>query len=495
MTHLRSFLFPRLQNDISPQALRPLLIAGLIEPIVDGDGGINYNTYHDWPDGLFCAVNAYAPPMRTGDTLDIYWGKDNKIFTRALQDDEDDSNKPVFFFLPVTNIHPGWVDEVYYVLTRAGHTTPEEPSVPLRVLVKLDLPGGVDKEPHKPGHSELHIVQLPQDVIENGVDAVWTANGVDMTIARYPNMAVHDVIQVKWGQVLLSPHSVSADEVAGTTPIVVTALPNDIVAAGDSDALLVRYEIHDQVWNYSADWSQSTYVKVQSEVRQLVAPIIQESFNGIIDLDKLGDSDVNVRVNVKPGEFDLDDTVTLKWTGTPKTGNPLVNVQSKIVNSIPGVLNFQIPNTEVRAIAGGSADASYVLYKKNGGPPFPSKRAFTEVVAQMPAPVLKEAMGDTVMSGIGVATVEIQYPGMADGDIVNMALLGIKANGNPHLYEAQHIVSPDDAKDQRVILYVPGEHLRILQRCKLNLFYQVSGNKPQHHGVSESKRLEIEVKP
>jgi hypothetical protein len=78
---------------------------------------------------------------------------------------------------------------------------------------------------------------------------------------------------------------VSAEQAAGTTPIVITASQDDILAGGDSNSLLLHYEVRDQVWNYAQAWSQSTTVKVDAGAWRLVAPIIQESFNGVIDLN------------------------------------------------------------------------------------------------------------------------------------------------------------------------------------------------------------------
>jgi len=493
MTHFHSFLFPRLQTEIPGLKLRPLRISAMIEPIVNGDGGINCKTYYQFPDGLFCAVDAYAEPMRKGDTLDIYWGKDHKIFTRVLQDDEDGSNQPVFFFLPVTNILPGWVDEVYYVLTRAGSTSPEEPATPLRILVKLDLPGGKDDEPHLPGHAKLHIVQLPRDVIVNGVDAVWAAKGVPMVIPPYPNIAVRDVIQVQWGNAFLSPHTVSADEAAGTAPIEITAHQDDIVAGGDGNAQVVHYGIHDEVFNHSEKWSLRTTVKVMSGIRQLDEPIIQESVNGIIDLDKLNNRDVNVHVRASTSDFEVGDTVTMTWVGTPPTGAPLPSRQSQRVESFPSILMFQIPNAQVRATARGTADVSYVRYKKDDGSALPSRHELATVEGRIPAPVLSEAAGNTVSADITSATVNIQYPGMTMDDIVDMAWLGTKANGIPYLYEARHIVSPQDVENHLVTLYVPGKHLRVLENGALNLFYRVSRDGPHWRGAHESGHQEINV--
>ncbi|RON41517.1 hypothetical protein [Pseudomonas brassicacearum] len=383
MPHRSPFLFPVFETDISPLVLRPVLIAGMTQPVIDGDGGINVGAVTDSPLGMLCAVYAYREPMLEGDKLEIFWGSE-RIFTRVVQPEEENVNKPLFFYLPIEPIVPGWVEGVYYLLTRRGETSPEDPSWPLRLLVKLDLPGGRDEYPHLPGHSELRIAQLPADVINNGVDVEWAKNGVPMTIPAYPNIAVRDVVQVKWGSVLLDPpHSVTAEQAAGTVPIVVTADQDAILAGGDSNALLVQYEIHDEVWNYSEKWSLTTTVKVEAGAWRLEPPIIKESVNGTIDLKGLNKNDVTVQIHVRTDDFDLGDTVTMTWIGTPQTGKPLINTQSRPVNNIPSILEMTVPYEEVRAIAMGTADVAYVLHKKNGGPPLSSKRTFANVVGQV----------------------------------------------------------------------------------------------------------------
>jgi hypothetical protein len=339
-------------------------------------------------------------------------------------------------------------------------------------------------------------VRLPQDVIANGVDAEWAAKGVPLTIPTYPNIAERDVIQVKWGSAYLSPHEVSAEQAAGTTPIVITASQDDILAGGDSNSLLLHYEVRDQVWNYAQAWSQSTTVKVDAGAWRLVAPIIQESFNGVIDLNDLQNNDVIVKILVVSSEFELGDLMTLSWTGTPQIGKPLINTQTKAVENIPSILEFKIPYAEVRAIAMGTADVAYVLNKKNGSPPLSSKRTFAEVVGQVmliPAPVIREVLGDTLEPDIRLATVDIQYPGMANGDVVDMAWLGIKANGTPYLYEARHFVSKGDALNRKITLDVPVEHVQVLENGSLDLFYRVSSDNPQRYGTNESEHLRVKV--
>ncbi|MBT9266332.1 Ig-like domain repeat protein [Pseudomonas sp. MG-9] len=495
MTHFRSFLFPVCPFPVAPLALRPIGISGMTQPVVNADGGINLKTYNQSPSGLLCYISAYAPPMLAGDKLEIRLGTEI-LTTRVLQSEEEDSNLPVFFRLLSNLLEEGLVEDLHYTLTRNGNTDPDDISVPLRLLVKLDLPGGHDKCPHRPGHSELHIVQLPQDVIDNGVDAAWAARGVPMTIPRYLNIAVRDVIQVKWGRAYLTPHVVTADEAAGTTPIVITAVQEDILAGGDGNAVPVHYEIHDEVWNYSVDWSQSTNVKVEAGGERLDAPIFKDSVNGIITLADLNNEDVTVQILVASADFALGDTLTMTCTGTPLTGKPWIDTQSKDITNFPSVVEFKIKYALFRAIAMGKADVAYVLYKKNGLPPSSSKRTFASVVGQValiPAPDIRELLGDTLEPDIPFATVDIEYPGMANGDVVQVAWIGTRANGNPYVYEDEYIVSEGDAQRGVITVYVPGEHVLPLENGTLDLFYRVANDNPQLYGVSESEHLRVAV--
>lgn len=317
-----------------------------------------------------------------------------------------------------------------------------------------------------------------------------------MVIPPYPNIAVRDVILVKWGKASLDPHIVSADEAAGTTPIVITIHKDKIVAGGDGDGLVVDYDIHDEVLNYSEKRSQSTTVNVMSGERLLDEPIIQDSKNGTLYLGELEDRDASVEVHASGSPFKRGDTITMNWEGTTQTGETLPNQQSKILENLPSNLKFQIPNAQVRALEMGSAKASYVLYDKENGTGLSSRHGLAQVkpgVPRVPAPVLKEASNGKVNADITSATVDIQYPGMAAGETVNMAWLGTKANGNPYLYEAQHIVSPDDVKNLLVTLHVPGKHLRVLKNGTLNLFYRVSGDESKWRGLNESGHQQIEV--
>lgn len=256
------FLFPPLDPENMPLALRPLLIAGMVTPVVDGDGGINFEVVNDNAEGMLCAINPYND-MREGDKHAIYW-ETEPVFTREVGPGEVDQR--LFFYLPKADIAPGWIEECYYQLTRSGESAPDDPSVPLRLLVKLNKPGGLDREPHLPdGHSELHIVQLPPELIEQGViDAEWANRGVPITIPFYPDMALRDMVLMRWGSFTLPPHLITQAQVDRLEPIVIIADQDAILAGGDSDALELKYDIHDEVWNWAQRHSKRTRIAVDA---------------------------------------------------------------------------------------------------------------------------------------------------------------------------------------------------------------------------------------
>jgi hypothetical protein len=480
-------------SDMGLFALRPLFIAGMIQPVVDGDGGINIAVVSDYPDGVLCVIDPYVG-MQVGDQHDIYWGTLNIWHKEVLPEELD---KRLFFYLPIALILPGWVETVHYQLTHKGSTIPDDSSVPLRVLVKLDKPGGHDKEPHKPGHSELKPVGLPEDVIQNGVTTEWAEKGVPLTVRVYPGIRVRDVIFVYWGSVRLPPHVVTLAQADGTDPIIIVADQAAILAGGDSAALLLEYGVRDEVWNWSEKRSLSTTVLVDAGAWRLEQPIIKESVNGAIDLIKLGKDDVTVQIHVRTDDFDIGDTLVMTWIGTPFHGEPLIHRSKPVpIDNIPSILELMVPNAAVRAIAMGKADASYVLTKKNGGPPMSSKRTFANVVgevSQLPAPTIREVIGDTLEPVQSKATVDIGPSDLIKGgDLIDLVWLGTKSNGQPYPHEVPHVVSEGEV-GKTITLYVEAEHIKVLENGKLKLFYRVSNDKSALYGVSESEHTFYDV--
>ncbi|QKF51747.1 hypothetical protein [Pseudomonas graminis] len=482
-------LFPPLERDYSVMALRPLWISGMVTPVEHGDGGINIAIVEDNPSGMLSAVDPWLR-MQEGDRIEVYWDgvmiADHDVVAADL-------DKRIIFFLPGSAAVAGWAEAVMYRLTRAGATSTED-SVPLRLRVKLDRPAGIDRDPHLPGHSELAAPQLPQDVIENGVDAESAAEGIPVTIATYPGRAARDTLELRWGSVSLR-RQISEDEAAGSDPIEIIVDQATVLAAGDAESLLVHYQVYDEVWNFSTDWSLQTKVPVEAGAWKLDAPIIAQALNGVIDLGTLASADVTVQIPVSGAPFERGDTLTMTWLGTTAQGEELTYTESVVLGNIPSVYDTTVPNARVRALLDGKAEASYVLTKANGDPPQSSKRAPARITGTLPLkiPSILELIGDVLSPLEERAHVEIPvYEYMANGDLIDLIWLGTRVDGTPYLYEAQHIVTANEAGN---VVYIPvmGEHIAPLENGTLDVSYRVSNDAWQVLDVRVSEHLHVRV--
>lgn len=495
MTSFRLFLFPvRHASDVAPLQLYPVYFAGMTQPVVDGDGGINLQTFEEDEAGIFSLIDPYLG-MGTNDRIEVFW---NETVIHKIEVKADQVDQRLFFYLPKNEIVPGFAT-CHYQVTRAGEPLPDEPSVVLSLLIKLNKPAGEDEEQHLPWHSHLDMVGLPQDVIDNGVTAPWADKGVPMTIKHYRDIRVRDVIWVWWGNMFLAPHVVTQAEADGTQDIVITATPSDIKTAGDSAALLIKYEVHDEVWNYCEKWSKETTVSVDAGAVRLGAPIFEDANNGELHLEQLDHQATHLLIKVETGdEFAAGDTIVIKVAGVGSPGTaPRTLTEEVSVGSPPYILEFPVPFAFVSLFATGTLDGSYQLRKKDGSPPLYSKRIFVKVIgnpAQLPAPTIDEVVGAILPADSTTASVRIAYPSLKAGDTINMIWQGTESDGTPYLYEEPYDVSNNDEQAGFTYLYVMNEHILRLNNGSLKLRYRVYNEDPGDYGLSESDYLRVEVR-
>ncbi|WP_339476996.1 hypothetical protein [Pseudomonas fluorescens] len=491
----KRFRFPPLTEGNTPLAvLRPLLIPGMVEPVQDGDGGISIKVATDDPDGVLCVINPYLSPMREGDKLEIYYN-DTRVLERFVEADE--VNQRVFFYLP-TPVKSGWLENCHYVLTRKGETEAEPPSVASRIGVKLCKPGNRDKEPHLPdGHSELNIVQLPPELVDQGViDAEWAKKGVPATIPHYVFCTPNDKVRLQLGDYLLPAHRITPEQAEGQQPIEILIDQDAILGAGDGLRREIKYDINDEVWNWADRHSKRTYIDVDAGGWRLEAPIIREALNGVITIRDLNKQPVTIQIHVSSQYFALGDRVKMTFIGTPpNNAEPLICSETRDIDNVPSVLGIEVPYELIRAIAQGRADASFILYKKDGGDPISSRRALARVegdVNMLPEPSIRELLGDTLEPDELYATVDVRYA-MKNGDLICLLWSGIKANGDAYLHEVPHIVSDNEAREGLVTFYVDSQHISVLDNGTLDLSYVVANDAPGLLDVRESERLLAKV--
>jgi hypothetical protein len=490
MTRFMPWLLPPMTPAQAPLALRGLFIAGWTSPITDADFGINRSIVFDLavppetedpPRDALCVIDPWNR-QQENDHVDVYLN-DEKIAQGTVS--AAGINKRLLLSLPYEKIVPTWGENFHFKLTRVGETAPSDESIPRRLRIK-----------HKPGHSELKAPLPPQDVIDNGVDASSARDGFDVEIRHYPGRAAHDIIQLAWGSAFVY-REITPQEATTTDPIFIRIDQQTILAGGDSARLLVHYMVFDLVWNYAEKYSLRTFVPVGAGAARLSAPVIKEASNGVIDLPALGKQPVTIQIIALAPEFALNDTLNMVWIGTPVIGLPLEIRQSKVIDNLPAVYEFEIPNAGIRALAGGSGDSFYILEKANGDPPLSSRHSFASVegqISSLPPPALLELVGNTLEPDRTVATVSIHaYPGMKGGDHLKLVWLGEKANnGGPYLYEDEYLVS-DNQVGTDIVMFVPGEHIAVLRGGSLKLSYWVSNDNAVVYDVRESDFLHAQV--
>jgi hypothetical protein len=490
----KNFRFPPLTESNATLALRPLLIPGMVEPVQDGDGGISIKIATDDPNGLQCVINPYLHPMSEGDKLEIY-ANNEKVLERFVEADE--VNQRVFFYLP-TPVESGWIENCHYVLTRVDATVPDPPSAALRIWVKLYKPGNRDKEPHLPdGHSELNIVQLPPELVEQGeIDAEWAKRGVPATIPQYVFSTRNDQVRLQLGDYWLPAHRITKAQADGQQPIVILIDQDAILGAGDGLRREIKYFINDEVWNWADRHSKRTSIDVDAGGWRLEAPIIKEAINGVITIRDLNKLPVTIQIHVRSEYFAVGDSVKMTFTGTPpNNGEPIICSETRDIENVPSVLEIPVPYELIRVIAQGRADAFYILYKKDGGAPLSSKRAIARVegdVNILPEPSIRELMGDTLDPDELYATVDVRYD-MKNGDLICLIWSGIKSNGDDYRHEVPHIVTGNEAKEGLVTFYIDSEHISVLDNGTLDLSYVVANDAFGLYDIRESERLLAKV--
>ncbi|MBF6036285.1 Ig-like domain repeat protein, partial [Pseudomonas sp. P155] len=272
--------------------------------------------------------------------------------------------------------------------------------------------------------------------------------------------------------------------------------PDAIFGTGDGLKREIKYDINDEVWNWADRHSKRTYIDVDAGGWRLDAPIIKEALNGFITIRDLNKQPVTIQIHVSSQYFAVGDSVKMTFIGTPPdNAEPLICSETRDIDNVPSVLEIEVPYELIRAIAQGRADASYILYKKDGGDPLYSKRTFASVVGDvnmLPEPSIRELLGDTLEPDELYATVDVRYA-MKNGDLICLRWFGTKSDGGDHPHEVPHIVSNNEAKEGLVTFDINAEHIKVLENGTLDLSYVVANDTPGLLDIRESERLLAKV--
>lgn len=475
---------PRASSEsLAPRALTPLLIPKAVPipsdmPSSDlyGVGLAAINA------GLIVEVEPYKD-MATGDSVDVHWDDSGVPFASDLVTDSN-LNSRLQLTLPESYFIAGDF-QPFYRIRRVSGLTEDSPTRNIRV--KLSLPGGPDPDPSTPHNENLAAPIVPDDILQNGVDAGQAAQGVTVTIPPYLNMGEYDLIDFSWGGQRRIRYVMPGEPGSAIT---FTIDETPILAAGDGRIQLM-YQVIDAAANRSAGWSLVTLLDVFAQGAILDEPIVDKATDGILQLADLNGEDARVRVLATSEHFAQGNSVELTWAGTTEAGASHNFSKTQQVTAVPGAVEFQVPYADVEAIVQGNAVVSYVLHK-GAGNDLPSRRTQVQVLdnlQKLPAPSVREASGGNLAADVGQATVEVAaYVDMYTGDLVTLLWDGLTADGSPLHDNTSHIVSGGSV-GKTIIFNLDGSQISPLAGGSLTLYYQVAND----DGIRESEHLELRV--
>jgi hypothetical protein len=461
-------------SNVSPTSSGILVLNPLIIPAMDYGSvrpGLGWDDLNDPSRPVLMQVQlniqAYAP----GNFVTLYWN-DIAVQTFTLEAFHFQNSFMAFSVYPISITEPS--GEVYYtVYDQVSGST--EPSAKRTVLVKLSVPGGPDTDTATPYLND----RLAAGSISPPGNITDPDTPVSVTIAPWDNMAVGDELTVIWNGIRLKQPPLTATQVDQKQIIVISK--DTLIAAGDGSPVTVNYEIRDIVNNYSLV-SRAASVNVIVDPNAPPAPFVKMDGEWVteIDLDMLGNEDVQVEIPHDNGMPAPGDSITLIWTGRTADGTEKKVVWGPIDYPSGGRnLEFNVDNAEIVAIAGGGAVANYLVEPKAGNAKASKSTTVTVIgtPVQLAAPLIPGVIGGTLDPGAIGDPVMVRIPvytGKAPGDEIYLSWEGLTEAGNPLVYTDVYTVQTGEENSvsdmevpHSVLTPLAGGSLRVSYRVKL----------------------------
>lgn len=480
---------------VTPLALYPPTLPGWTTPVKGYDGGIGVAAIEG---GLRFVIDPWLN-MKIDDEVRLYAGnEDAPVWRKTIEAGEE--GYAVRGTIGAGHFVRGDLYPLFYTVKRVSQGQ-EESTPKLKLLVKLDRPGGFDDNINVPGHSHLRY-SIPQTIIDKGVGPKEAAEGVPITILPYPFMRVNDRIHCIWGPTrkIVNVTREHVEDPANH-PLIVLIDKATIEQVGDCARISVYYQVVDEVGNYPDErspWSATTYLLVDLKQNRLDAPIVLDAdpVTDVIDLVKLGENDVTVRVNTTGGAFKANDKIALTWIGTPAEGSQVIHGPIELPVVRVGIhVTFSVPNAKVKAIAKGRASVAYVL-KSTGSADRPSKNASVSVegdISRLQAPRVLEAPGGQLPANSPRATVSVPYyAGRRRGDLITVHWKGTRPGSGETYYPIRIIVAgePEGTPIERS---VPASEISPLDGGSVKVHYTVANDDVMLSSVRNSLPLNLTV--
>ncbi|WP_416769874.1 Ig-like domain-containing protein [Pseudomonas sp. RHF3.3-3] len=435
------------------------------------------NSFHELGVGATDVIDPQrALPVLVGplqlqpkDRIELYWGTHPNPVATHVQ-----GNTPSSGHITL-KVETRWITSgtttVRYVLTPFPGGTPEEGRQTVRV--KLDSPGAPERS-CKAGNGatlcENEKLALPQ-VLPPGV--IEDPEGVSVVVRRYANMARGDRILVSWhGRHVQHPELMEPSD-----EVVIPIDPEIIRDAGNSDSIIVRYEIRDEVGNWS-QWSRPALIEVGIGDPSLLAPVVPKAQGMMLNLDELDGADVQVLVLRYEG-MNSGHTVRLVVEREDAEGQQLLpHTQSSPGHDSDPFVSFMVPYEQFIAILRGLARFYYYVdiagqpsRRSKSRPLWITGRARTLKPPRVP---LAEQNGNVLDPAFRNVIAHVEpYDFIAAGQQVKLTWLGRTASGSEVPYDRTIILREEDI-DKDIQFLIPDDKVSVLAGGSVTLHYEVT---------------------
>jgi hypothetical protein len=489
----------QLKKHIATLALAEPDVTGRTHPILSsGEWGINRAAALGvYPDH---GLQVYLSPWTTKNKGDlVVLTKNSDEVDRYTIRDASEADQRATLFVAPRHLTSG-SHEISYWVKRLGLDPAETYTPPLKIFVKLEIPGGQDTQ-EGPGHSNLYMF-IPAEFVSGGVDSEnipvdpddednpeAPKAGVPIVIRHasgsgkpYPDIAVGDQVQLSWGGILIWSDPVTAEQISDPVknPITVYVKRAVIERAGDTDAvgLAVSFRVRDIVHNYSEDWCNETRIRVLLNTNRLVAPIVKDALNNVLDLDRLGDTNVIVQVWATSSEFKHQDWIGVKVSGTTADGEAVTfTAPRQEVDNLPHTYEFEFENADLRRLVTTQVIFSYEVEREGTPDPLQSKGQFVQVngeATRLDAPVAEDESQGAIDPDLARSRILIRSnPLFSHGDAFELVWFGRRPDGSVYVPEFERYPpSREEIADPiGFFLTVEGLHLKAIEGGTLVLSY------------------------
>ncbi|KAE9645205.1 hypothetical protein [Pseudomonas sp. PB106] len=396
-------------------------------PVIGAHYGVPKHVYDLKPMGLKIDVDPpLAGTVSPGDVITLVL---NGLAVNNKSIEAGQENSTSTLYINKGLLLTDRVNQLVYTITRGSQNIGTSTPV-LMLLYNAIRPGMQDRTPGDGAHSELELI-LPQDVIDDGIDAERARQGVQVCFS-YPYCRAHDKIWLNCnGQdVYRTVTTTEAPAIPTAEPTTVCVMVEEAVfeRAGDSSTFVFSYTVTDQLGNgpdTDSPWSGTVIVDVHRKDARLVAPDLAENPDDpnddprTIDLAKLAGKDLTVLVHAFAPQWQPNDRIRVSYTATPPTGAVISHSVEATVARIPFTYRLMVPNAKV--IAGSTVRAKYELVR-NGAVLASSNTTTAEVTGAGSVELLPPFLVAPAVSPIDVlayangVTMRIEYLGALDGD-------------------------------------------------------------------------------